>query len=87
MVMGALTVGCQRAETVRLMTLDPGHFHAGLVQKVMYKGVDPVVHVYAPGGAVVDDLNEHLKRIEGFNTRASDPTRRRQTSRNGNRQR
>jgi predicted dehydrogenase len=54
-----------------LMTLDPGHFHASLVQKFMYPDVDPVVHVYAPAG---DDLNEHLKRIEGFNTRADRPT-------------
>jgi predicted dehydrogenase len=57
--------------TVRLITLDPGHFHAGLVQKFMYPQVDPVVHVYAPAGP---DLQEHLKRIEGFNTRAEQPT-------------
>jgi predicted dehydrogenase len=57
--------------TVRLLTLDPGHFHAGLVQKFMYPQVSPVVHVYAPAGP---DLAEHLKRIEGFNTRADQPT-------------
>ena len=57
--------------TVRLLTLDPGHFHAGLVQKFMYPQVDPVVHVYAPAGR---DLQEHLKRIQGFNTRADQPT-------------
>ncbi len=56
---------------VRLITLDPGHFHAGLVQKSMYPQVSPVVHVYAPAG---QDLQEHLKRIEGFNTRADQPT-------------
>ena len=56
---------------VRLITLDPGHFHAGLVQKFMYPQVNPVVHVYAPAGA---DLQEHLKRIEGFNTRPDQPT-------------
>lgn len=54
------------------MTLDPGHFHAALVQKFMYADVDPLVHVYAPGG---DDLQEHLKRIERFNTRSNEPTR------------
>jgi hypothetical protein len=32
----------------RLITLDPGHFHAALVQKFMYADVDPLVHVYAP---------------------------------------
>jgi predicted dehydrogenase len=57
--------------TVRLITLDPGHFHAGLVQKFMYPQVSPVVHVYAPQGP---DLQEHLKRIGGFNTRTNDPT-------------
>ena len=55
----------------RLVTLDPGHFHAALVQKFMYADVDPLVHVYAPGN---DDLAEHLKRIERFNTRADQPT-------------
>lgn len=55
----------------RLMTLDPGHFHASLVQKAMYPDVDPVVHVYAPAG---EDLAEHLKRIEGFNSRTNQPT-------------
>jgi predicted dehydrogenase len=58
-------------ETVRLLTLDPGHFHAGLVQKLMYPQVSPEVHVYAPEGP---DLQEHLKRVEGFNTRSNDPT-------------
>jgi predicted dehydrogenase len=60
-----------QAQEVRLMTLDPGHFHAGLVQKFMYPQVDPVVQVYAPAGP---DLQEHLKRVEGYNTRADSPT-------------
>ncbi len=54
------------------MTLDPGHFHAALVQKTMYPGVSPVVHVFAPSGT---DLNEHQKRIESYNTRSTNPTR------------
>jgi predicted dehydrogenase len=57
---------------VQLLTLDPGHFHAALVQKSMYPDVDSVVHVYAPEG---NDLEEHLKRIEAYNTRAETPTR------------
>ncbi len=59
------------ADAVRLVTLDPGHFHAGLVQKSMYPEVSPVVHVYAPAGP---ELQDHLKRIESFNTRADQPT-------------
>ena len=38
------------AADVRLMTLDPGHFHAALIQKEMYPGVAPRVDVYAPLG-------------------------------------
>jgi predicted dehydrogenase len=58
-------------KTVKLITLDPGHFHAALVQKAMYEGVDPVVHVYAPEGP---DLKLHLDKIEAFNKRAENPT-------------
>jgi predicted dehydrogenase len=56
---------------VRLVTVDPGHFHAGLVQKEMYPGVAPRVDVYAPLGP---DLYEHLKRIDAFNRRSASPT-------------
>ena len=56
---------------VKLITLDPGHFHAALVQKYMYVQVHPDVFVYAPDG---DDLNEHIKRIEAYNTRAEEQT-------------
>ena len=59
-------------QDIRFITLNPGHFHAALVQKEMYEHVDPTVHVYAPLGA---DLVAHLGRIAGFNTRASQPTR------------
>jgi predicted dehydrogenase len=60
------------ADEVRLITLAPGHFHAALVQKTAYTQVSPSVHVYAPRG---NELTEHLKRIEGYNTRADNPTR------------
>ena len=56
---------------VKLITLDPGHFHAALVQKVSYPQVSKDVYVYAPTGF---DVDEHLKRIKGFNTRADNPT-------------
>lgn len=61
-----------KAMEVKIMTLDPGHFHAGLVQKEMYPGVSPRVDVYAPLGF---DLYEHLKRIAGFNNRKDNPTK------------
>lgn len=71
---GIVNLSAQTTSTARfkLMTVDPGHFHAALVQKFMYADVDPVVQVYSPGG---DDLAEHLKRIERFNARTNDPTR------------
>ncbi|MCL1919610.1 MAG: PmoA family protein [Kiritimatiellaeota bacterium] len=56
---------------IGLLTLDPGHFHAALVQKQMYPRLAPEVNVYAPAGP---DVEMHLKRIEGFNTRADAPT-------------
>ncbi|MBO0323204.1 Gfo/Idh/MocA family oxidoreductase [Muricauda sp. CAU 1633] len=59
-------------DRIRLVTVDPGHFHAALVQKNMYPLVDSTVHVYAPDA---NDVDLHLKRIEGFNTRADNPTK------------
>jgi hypothetical protein len=54
-----------------IVTLDPGHFHAALVQKTMYPEVNPHVHVYAPEGP---DVQAHLARIEQYNKRADNPT-------------
>lgn len=56
---------------VRLITVDPGHFHAALVQKIMYPQVSPDVRVYAQDGP---DLEQHLNRIKSYNSRPSDPT-------------
>lgn len=56
---------------MQIMTLDPGHFHAGLIHKSMYASVDTVIHVFAPAG---DDLQDHLNRLAGYNTRAESPT-------------
>ncbi|MCI0498268.1 MAG: hypothetical protein L0Y36_01110 [Planctomycetales bacterium] len=60
------------APRVTLITLDPGHFHAALVQKGMYPQIDPTVYVYAPEG---NELASHLKLIESYNGRAENPTR------------
>jgi len=70
-IAAALALPAWAAPTVKLITLDPGHFHAALVQAADYPQVDPVVHVYAPAGA---DLDLHLKRIDGYNTRPDKPT-------------
>src|SRR5271157_2757484 len=55
----------------RLITLDPGHFHAALIQKEMYAEVSNRVAVYAPLGP---DLTEHLNRVARFNLRPRNPT-------------
>ena len=56
---------------VKLITVDPGHFHAALVQKIMYDQVSPDVHVYAPQGT---DYLQHLDRIKSYNSRSVNPT-------------
>lgn len=61
----------ETTKAVQLITLDPGHFHAALVQRTMYPAVDSVVHVYAPAGK---DVDLHLDRINGFNDRKESPT-------------
>jgi predicted dehydrogenase len=59
------------ADLVKLIVLDPGHFHASLVQKDMYTSLDPTVSVYAPMGP---DVIDYLKRVALFNTRKENPT-------------
>ncbi len=56
---------------VKLITVDPGHFHAALVQKYMYEQVSPDVHVYAPQGP---DYIQHINRIRQYNGRQVSPT-------------
>ncbi len=67
-------------EKVSLMTLDPGHYHAALVQKSMYEQIDPTVYVYAPNGP---DVRNHMKQILRFNSRPENPTNWRQVVHTG----
>ena len=59
------------AQPIKLITVDPGHFHAALVQKSMYPEINPNVHVYAKEGS---DLQLHLDRVSSFNNRKDNPT-------------
>jgi predicted dehydrogenase len=68
---GKLQDSMEKSYPVHLMTVDPGHFHAALVQKIMYEQVSPVVHVYAPEGP---DYLQHIARINSYNSRMADPT-------------
>ncbi|CAM4374238.1 putative oxidoreductase C-terminal domain-containing protein [Zobellia roscoffensis] len=56
---------------VKLMTLDPGHFHAALVQKTMYPQVDSTIYLFAPDGP---EVNDFLNKIDSYNSRETDPT-------------
>lgn len=78
----AMVTGCQSNSTqshdkgegnkeIKLITLDPGHFHAALVQKEKYAQIDTNVYVYAPGGA---ELDAHLRLIGQYNSRPDNPT-------------
>jgi predicted dehydrogenase len=55
----------------QLVTVDPGHFHAALVQKTMYPAIDSTVYVYGPAG---NDMQLHLDRINSYNNRKENPT-------------
>ena len=56
---------------IRIVTLDPGHFHAALFQKEMLEGISGRAGVYAPLGP---DLTAHLNRMVRFNQRQENPT-------------
>lgn len=56
---------------VKLMTLDPGHFHAALIQKTSYENIDTTVDVFAPEGP---EVRNFLKSIDNYNNRAENPT-------------
>lgn len=58
-------------KSYRLITLDPGHFHAALIQKSMLDDVDSVVYVYAPEG---EEVKAHLALIDSYNNRSEQPT-------------
>src|ERR1700686_4183147 len=65
------TMCAYAADQVKLIVLDPGHFHAALVQKDMYPGIEAAVSVYAP---LSPDVVDYLNRIALFNTRKENPT-------------
>jgi predicted dehydrogenase len=69
--LGPRVKGDELVNEARLMVLDPGHFHAALVQKEMYPWLSKRIAVYAPLGP---DVLDYLNRIALFNTRKDNPT-------------
>lgn len=59
------------AADLKLITLDPGHFHAALFQREMLPGISEEAFIYAPLGP---DLTAHLNRVAQFNLRKENPT-------------
>lgn len=60
------------ASPTRLIIVDPGHFHATLLQRDMYPGIAARVSVYSRLGP---ELVDYINRISLFNTRKDNPTR------------
>lgn len=56
---------------INLIMLEPGHFHAALIQRDHYPNTSSLVHVYAPFS---QDLIDHLQRVARFNQRKDNPT-------------
>ena len=54
----------------RLVAVDPGHFHAALVQGRMYGDIASSAYVFAPAGR---ELDAHLGLVERFNARKEGP--------------
>lgn len=65
-------LGIHAMGQVRLIIVEPGHFHAALIQKDMYPQLSQRVSVYAPLNA---ELLDYLNRIALFNSRKENPTR------------
>ena len=72
LVMNTMLLAQKPGFQCRLITLDPAHFHAALVQKTAYPQVDNTVYVYAAEGSAA--LKSHLSLVESYNTRSSAPT-------------
>ena len=74
-VLGILLMAqCESPEKkypIHWITLDPGHFHAALVQKSDYVEIAPDVRVYAPD---TPDVDLHLSKIDAYNSRSEAPT-------------
>lgn len=60
-----------REGEIELVVLDPGHFHASLLQKFPQQQINDTVLVYAPEG---NELQQYLHSIEEYNRRAENPT-------------
>lgn len=56
---------------IEVVVLDPGHFHASLLQKETLTDVSDTIRIYAPEGTGV---NQYQESIDSYNQRAESPT-------------
>ena len=56
---------------LEIVVLDPGHFHASLLQKETLTDVGDTIRIYAPEGTGV---NQYLESIDSYNQRSESPT-------------
>lgn len=66
LVLCLCALACSRdaaQKSFRLSVVEPGHFHAALVQKTALEGLCDTVDVYAPAGA---ELDSYLASVESY---------------------
>lgn len=68
---GSTSVFTGEPGEIKLVVLNPGHFHASLLQKFSSPQVNDTVYVFAPEGV---ELDQYLASIEAYNTRQENPT-------------
>ena len=56
---------------IEVVVLDPGHFHASLLQKDALAVINDTIRIYAPEGIGV---NQYLESIDSYNHRPKSPT-------------
>ena len=70
-VLALTTLSCSRSETLSMIVVAPGHFHASLLQKNGMDNVSDTVRVYSQSGS---ELESYKSTIEAYNTREENPT-------------
>jgi len=59
------------ADAVKLLVIEPEHFHAALVQKYANDEIDPLVHLFADSAITAEG---YTQLIDQYNSRETDPT-------------
>lgn len=68
--MAAMSCG-GTTDVLSMIVVDPGHFHASLLQKNALPGVSDTVRVFAPSGS---ELEAYRNTISAYNSREDNPT-------------